>query len=189
MLHVENLLDPNGICALGCKAVTRRRGHSYRKNTRVSDSLLTQSPWCSLAGCCATEHFKLPASLFFLVFFWQLPLVKAHKTECPRGLLARPLKSVSTGHFWLLVRQWWWQTNKSGHIDVHLSSNVSSIKTATRPTQAQGSEWTGHSWVCQRRAGSYNQMQRDCWRCRTLGRVGVQGSKTPTGGSGGVELW
>jgi hypothetical protein len=23
---------------------------------------------------------------------------------------------------------------------------VSSIKTATQPTQAQGSEWTGHSW-------------------------------------------
>jgi hypothetical protein len=84
---------------------------------------------------------------FFSCFFLLLPLVKAHKIECPRGLLARPLKSVSTGHFWLLVRQWWWwQTNKSSHIDVHLSSNVSSIKTATQPTQAQGSEWTGHSW-------------------------------------------
>jgi hypothetical protein len=123
----------------------RGEGTPTAKHTRVSDSLLTQSPWCSLAGCCATEHFKLPASLFFF-FFWQLSLVKAHKTGCPRGLLAQPLKLVSTGHFWLLVHQWWWQTNKSCHIDVHLSSNMSSIKTATQPTQAQGSEWTGHSW-------------------------------------------
>jgi hypothetical protein len=57
-----------------------------------------------------------------------------------------PLKLVSTGHFWLRVCQWWWQMNKNGHIDVHLSSDVSSIKTATQPTQAQGSEWTGHLW-------------------------------------------
>jgi hypothetical protein len=73
---------------------------------------------------------------------------------------------------------------------VHLSSDVSSIKTATQPTQAQGSEWTGHSWCakgvlvriirCKETVGD---------AARTLGRIGVQVSKTPTGGSGGVELW
>jgi hypothetical protein len=74
----------------------RGKGTPTAKHTRVSDSLLTQSPWCSLAGCCATEHFKLPASLFFLVFFgschWWKPIKQsAREASWPDPLSWCPL--------------------------------------------------------------------------------------------------
>jgi hypothetical protein len=123
------------------------KGTPTAKHTRVSDSLLTQSPWCSLAGCCATEHFKLPASLFFLFFFgschWWKPIKQsAREASWPDPLSQCPL--VISGCLFIIGGGR--RTRAATLMNVHLSSDVSSIKTATQPTQAQGSEWTGHSW-------------------------------------------